>query len=165
MADPMREMQQKINKANEEALQTSRRILNTATKTHQVGVDTLVTLHEQGEKIDHIEQMLDVMDVDLKTTDKHLREMEKVCGCCSCPCGRITSTHGYTYRKVDADKKYQEVVTSQPSSRRTSSTGSKKASFKKSPMMKMRIRWSRTCQPLVTFLTIFTALPWTWGMS
>ena len=27
------------------------------------------------------------MNVDLKRTDKNLRELEKICGCCTCPCG------------------------------------------------------------------------------
>ena len=41
-----------------------------------------------GEKLDNVEQRLDEMNVDLKRTDKNLRELESVCGCCYCPCGK-----------------------------------------------------------------------------
>ena len=41
--------------------------------------------------MDHVEQNLDEMNVDLKRTEKNLRELEKVCGCCYCPCGNPRS--------------------------------------------------------------------------
>lgn len=40
-----------------------------------------------GEKLDNVERRLDEMNVDLKRADKNLKEIEKVCGCCSCPGG------------------------------------------------------------------------------
>ena len=31
------------------------------------------------------------MNVDLKVTDKNIRELESICGCCYCPCGKPRS--------------------------------------------------------------------------
>ena len=44
-----------------------------------------------GEKIDNVERRLDEMNVDLKVTDKNIRELESFCGCCYCPCGKPRS--------------------------------------------------------------------------
>lgn len=44
-----------------------------------------------GEKMDNVERRLDEMNVDLKQTDKNIRELESVCGCCYCPCGKPKS--------------------------------------------------------------------------
>jgi hypothetical protein len=38
-----------------------------------------------GEKLDRVENRFDEMNVDLNKTDKNIREIEKVCGCCVCP--------------------------------------------------------------------------------
>ena len=49
MADEIRRLDAQIDQATDETLDATRRILGTATDTHKIGVDTLVTLNEQGE--------------------------------------------------------------------------------------------------------------------
>ena len=51
-----------------------------------------------GEKLDNVERRLDEMNVDLKQTDKNIRELESLCGCCYCPCfkpGSVQVCQGY----------------------------------------------------------------------
>lgn len=51
MADDaeIRRLDALIDKATDETLDSTRRMLGTATETQQIGVDTLITLNEQGE--------------------------------------------------------------------------------------------------------------------
>jgi chromosome segregation ATPase len=85
--DDIRRLDQRIDEVTDETLDSTRRMVRMAEETNQIGVETLVTLNEQGEKLDNIERRLDEMNVDLKKTEKNLREMEKCCGCIPCPCG------------------------------------------------------------------------------
>lgn len=87
MAAEIDRIDQQIDQTTDQTLAATRRILQTAEETNQIGVDTLVTLNEQGEKLDHVEQRLDEINVDLKRTDRNLSEIEKCCGCIACPCG------------------------------------------------------------------------------
>jgi hypothetical protein len=78
-------LDQRIDEITDETLDCTRRILNVAEETNQIGVETLVALNVQGEKLDRVENRFDEMNVDLNKTDKNIREIEKVCGCCVCP--------------------------------------------------------------------------------
>lgn len=49
MADEIRRLDAQIDQVTDETLDATRRILSTATDTHKIGVETLVTLNEQGE--------------------------------------------------------------------------------------------------------------------
>lgn len=44
------DLDQRIDQITDETLDSTRRILQVAEETNQIGVDTLVTLNEQGEK-------------------------------------------------------------------------------------------------------------------
>lgn len=88
MAEEIDRLDQRIDQVTDQTLDATRRILRTAEETNQMGVDTLVTLNEQGEKLDNVERRLDEINVDLKRTDKNLSEIEKCCGCFSCSCRR-----------------------------------------------------------------------------
>ena len=88
MAEEIDRLDQRIDQVTDQTLDSTRRILRTAEETNQIGVDTLVTLNEQGEKLDNVERRLDEINVDLKRTDKNLSEIEKCCGCFSCNCRR-----------------------------------------------------------------------------
>ena len=110
-------LDQRIDHVTNESLDSTRRIRQVAEETNQIGVDTLVTLNEQGEQLDNIERRQDEINVDLKQTDRNLTKLEQCCGCCACPCGRprnIQKSKGY--KKVYGKKAQQmeNVVTDQP---------------------------------------------------
>ena len=45
----VRTLDQRIDEVTDETLDSTRRILRTAEETNQIGVDTLITLNEQGQ--------------------------------------------------------------------------------------------------------------------
>ena len=47
--DEVRRLDQRIDEVTEDTVQSTRRMLRVAEETHQLGVDTLVTLNEQGQ--------------------------------------------------------------------------------------------------------------------
>ena len=47
--DEIHRLDQLIDKGTDEALESTRRILQTAKETNQIGVETLVKLNEQGQ--------------------------------------------------------------------------------------------------------------------
>ena len=55
---------------------------------YHITYSRLVCFCFAGEKLDNVERRLDEMNVDLKQTDKNIRELESTCGCCYCPCGK-----------------------------------------------------------------------------
>ena len=101
MDDERYRLEQRIDHVTGESLDATRRIRQVAEETHGIGVNTLVTLNEQGEKLDNAERRLDEINVDLKQTDKNLHELEKCCGCCVCP-------HRQT-RNIKRNKEYKKV--------------------------------------------------------
>ena len=111
-------LEQRIDHATNESVGATRRIRAIAEETNQIGVDTLVTLNEQGEQLDNVERRLDEINVDLKQTDKNLSELEKCCGCCTCICCAPKNIKGTKHYKKAYGKKaqYDEPVTNQPTS-------------------------------------------------
>ena len=49
--DEVRRLDQRIDEVTDETLESTRRMLNMAVETNQIGVDTLVTLNEQGQRL------------------------------------------------------------------------------------------------------------------
>lgn len=45
-----------------------------------------MTLDEQGEKLNRIEENLDTINADMKEAEKNLTGLEKFCGLCACSC-------------------------------------------------------------------------------
>eukprot|EP00731_Ephydatia_muelleri_P027791 Em0019g664a len=121
-------LDQRIDFVTNETLAATRRIRGVAEETNQVGVDTLVALNEQGEKLDNAERRLDEMNVDLKQTDKHLNELEKCCCCISCSCFRSTGTGTKAYKKGYGKKARAEedAMLNQPTGSVGSSGGSRR---------------------------------------
>lgn len=122
-------LDQRIDFVTNETLAATRRIRGVAEETNQIGVDTLVALNEQGEKLDNAERRLDEMNVDLKQTDKHLNELEKCCcGCISCGCFHSTGTSTKTYKKGYGKKARAEedAMLNQPTSSGGSGGGSRR---------------------------------------
>ena len=94
-------LEQRIDHVTNESVDATRRIRAVAEETNQIGVDTLVTLNEQGEQLDNVERRLDEINVDLKQTDRNLTELEKCCGCCTCFC--------CAPRNIQKNKQYKKV--------------------------------------------------------
>lgn len=111
-------LEQRIDHVTNESVDATRRIRAIADETNQIGVDTLVTLNEQGEQLDNVERRLDEINVDLKQTDKNLTELEKCCGCCTLICcapRSVKKTKGY--KKVYGKKaQYDQAINEQPES-------------------------------------------------
>ena len=116
MDDERYRLEQRIDHVTGESLDATRRIRQVAEETHGMGVETLVTLNEQGEKLDNAERNLDEINVDLKQTDRNLHELEKCCGCCVCPHKQTRNVKSTKpYKKVYGKKAQQmEAVTEQP---------------------------------------------------
>ena len=117
MDDERYRLEQRIDHVTGESLDATRRIRQVAEETHGIGVETLVTLNEQGEKMDNAERRLDEINVDLKQTDKNLHELEKCCGCCVCPHRQTrnmqkTKPYKKVYGKKARDMEY--AITDQP---------------------------------------------------
>ena len=118
MDDERYRLEQRIDHVTGESLDATRRIRQVAEETHGMGVETLVTLNEQGEKLDNAERKLDEINVDLKQTDRNLHELEKCCGCCVCPHRRTRNMKSTKpYKKVYGKKaREMEAITGQPES-------------------------------------------------
>ena len=117
MDDERYRLEQRIDHVTGESLDATRRIRQVAEETHGLGVETLVTLNEQGEKLDNAEKKLDEINVDLKQTDKNLHELEKCCGCCVCPHRRTKNMKSNKqYKKVYGKKArgMEDAITDQP---------------------------------------------------
>ena len=81
-----------------------------------MGVDTLITINEQGEQLDNVENRMDEIDVDLKQTDRNLTKLETCCCCFHC-CGPRNIKKDRQYKKVygkGADRGMENVVQDQP---------------------------------------------------
>lgn len=119
-AEERYQLEQRIDHVTNESLDATRRIRMVAEDTNRVGVDTLVTLNEQGEQLDNVERRLDEINVDLKHTSRSLTELEKCCGCCTCICCRPKNYQkSKEYKRVYGKKAHQpddDLVTEQPRS-------------------------------------------------
>lgn len=117
LEDERRGLEMQIDTVTNESVGATRRIRAIAEETNQIGVDTLVTLNEQGEQLDNVERRLDEINVDLKQTDRNLSELEKCCGCCTCVCCAPRNFQkNKNYRKAYGRKAQaaENVVTDQP---------------------------------------------------
>ena len=79
-------MNQKADYLTDQSVEATRRMKALVTETGEVGAETLVRLHEQGEQLDNIETKLEAMDADLKEAERNLNQLEKCCGLCLCSC-------------------------------------------------------------------------------
>ncbi len=77
-------IEQRIDHVTNESLDATKRIRMVAEETNKMGVDTLITLNEQGEQLDNVENRLEEINVDLKQTDRNLNKLETCCCCFHC---------------------------------------------------------------------------------
>ena len=64
-------LEQRIDMVTDETLDATRRIRQVAEETNQIGIDTLVTLNEQGEQLENVENRLDTIGADLKGKEEN----------------------------------------------------------------------------------------------
>ena len=84
MRTELQRMQRQADETTNESLESTRRMLQMAEETQDVGIKTLVTLDEQGEKLNRIEENLDTINADMRQAEKNLSGLEKFCGLCTC---------------------------------------------------------------------------------
>ena len=58
-------------------------------ETEDTGARTMEMLDEQGEQLNRIEDGMDTINKDMKEAEKHLTQLEKCCGCCTCPWQKV----------------------------------------------------------------------------
>ncbi|GFY41870.1 synaptosomal-associated protein 25 [Trichonephila inaurata madagascariensis] len=105
-------LQMKASQITDESLESTRRMLQLAEETEDVGMKTINMLSDQGEQLDRIEEDMDVIHTDMREAEKNLTGMEKCCGICVCPCGKATDfkTDSAAWRNNEDGK----VINSQP---------------------------------------------------
>ncbi|XP_062587262.1 synaptosomal-associated protein 25-like isoform X7 [Saccostrea cucullata] len=77
--------QETLDNANQESLESTRRMLNMCEESKEAGIKTLVMLDEQGEQLDRIEEGMDQINQDMRDAEKNLEGLEKCCGLCVLP--------------------------------------------------------------------------------
>ncbi|XP_057304707.1 synaptosomal-associated protein 25-like [Hydractinia symbiolongicarpus] len=82
----LQRMQRRADEITDESLESTRRMLQMAEETQDTGIKTLVALDEQGEKLNRVEENLDIINADMKEAEKNLTGLEKFCGLCVCSC-------------------------------------------------------------------------------
>ncbi|CAF1550234.1 unnamed protein product [Adineta steineri] len=68
-------------------------MLGLASETQDVGINTMIMLDEQGEKLNKIEEGLDNIDYGMDEAERNLNNLEKCCGLCVLPWKRVRRTH------------------------------------------------------------------------
>ena len=53
----------------------------------------MVALDEQGEKLQRVEENLDVINADMKEAEKNLTNLQKFCGLCICGCKKLVYSY------------------------------------------------------------------------
>lgn len=115
--DERYQIEQRIDHVTNESVDATRRIRQVAEETNRIGVDTLVTVNEQGEQLDNVENRLDEINVDLKHTDKNLTKLETCCCCFNCCAPKdMQKTRKYkkVYGKKAQNQQMEDVVSNQP---------------------------------------------------
>lgn len=87
-SNELAELQFKANRATDDSLESTRRMLQLCDESKEAGFRTLMGLDEQGEQLDKIEEDMDKINVDMREAEKNLTGMEKCCGVCIFPCGK-----------------------------------------------------------------------------
>ncbi|XP_077997491.1 synaptosomal-associated protein 25-like isoform X1 [Glandiceps talaboti] len=109
-------LQQKSDQVTDESLESTRRMLQMAEESQDLGIKTIVMLDEQGEQLDRIEEGMDQINTDMREAEKNLTGLEKCCGICVCPCKNFGNFEkGEDYKKTWKSSEDGKVVSSQPS--------------------------------------------------
>ncbi|KXJ25510.1 synaptosomal-associated protein 25 [Exaiptasia diaphana] len=116
-------MQMRGDELTDESLESTRRMLQMSEETQDIGIKTLVTLDEQGEQLDRVEEGLDQINADMREAERNLTGMEKCCGLCVCPWKRRKNYEkSEAYKKAYKKNNEDGVVSSQPGGYNTSTS-------------------------------------------
>jgi len=117
-------MQQEADRVTDESLESTRRMLALSEETQETGIKTLTMLDEQGEKLDRVEENMDVINEDMREAEKNLTGLEKCCGLCLCTCKRPKSfERSEGYKKAFKSDDKGNVITQQPGSSQNNKGG------------------------------------------
>ena len=72
--------QERMDRLEQDAVESSRRSVRVLDETLRVGVDTVVELDRQGEQLNRVDRRLDDIDADLVQSKRHLRQIRSVFG-------------------------------------------------------------------------------------
>ncbi|XP_070577780.1 synaptosomal-associated protein 25-like isoform X12 [Ptychodera flava] len=115
MRTELETLQQKADQTTDESLESTRRMLQMAEESQDLGIKTIVMLDEQGEQLDRIEEGMDQINTDMREAEKNLTGLEKCCGICVCPCKNFGNFEkGDDYKKTWKSSEDGKVVSSQP---------------------------------------------------
>ncbi|XP_063958451.1 synaptosomal-associated protein 25-like isoform X2 [Lytechinus pictus] len=90
-----------MRKYSRGSLESTRRMLQMAEESQDMGIKTLVMLDEQGEQLDRIEEGMDQINTDMREAEKNLTGLEKCCGICVCPWKKLGNFEkGDDYKKT-----------------------------------------------------------------
>jgi len=72
-----RHLDQRIDEVTDESVAATGRIKALTVETHEAGVGVLLSLHQQREQLENVEDKMNEMNADLKQTDRHLSKLER----------------------------------------------------------------------------------------
>ncbi|CDS36892.1 synaptosomal associated protein [Echinococcus multilocularis] len=113
-SQPMSELEllrMQANKKTDESLESTRRMVTMAEESHQIGAATMEQLYHQGEQLDRVNDQMNVIHEDIKSTEKNLDTLEKCCGIFSLPWKRVKRPGNDKHFKV---RNYTAPTTEQP---------------------------------------------------
>ena len=108
----------KADMMTDDSLESTRRTRQMAEQALQVGTETMVALDEQGEQLERIDRHLDDINDDLTHAERNIRELQKCCGCCVCPCSGGIKVGSGTRKSNGGLEMDDEPITTQPRSAR-----------------------------------------------
>ncbi|CAF1234428.1 unnamed protein product [Adineta steineri] len=91
--DKLNSIQAQINQKTNESLESTRRIVSLAAESQDLGINTMIMLDEQDEKLNKIEIALDDIDYVMYKAERNLSNLEKCCGLCVLPWKRVCRSH------------------------------------------------------------------------
>ncbi|MEE6492567.1 hypothetical protein FKM82_016604 [Ascaphus truei] len=92
------EIQLRANQVTDDSLESTRRMLNMAVESQDVGIKTITMLDEQGEQLNRVEEGMDQINKDMREAEKNLTELNKCCGLCVCPGSRLVPRAPHVYK-------------------------------------------------------------------
>ena len=87
--DGIEPQQSQANMVMDQSRDATRRMLSIMHETEDTGARTMEMLDEQGEQLNRIEDGMDTINKDMKEAERHLTQLEKCCGCCTCPWQKV----------------------------------------------------------------------------
>eukprot|EP00118_Oscarella_pearsei_P002303 m.10159 g.10159 ORF g.10159 m.10159 type:complete len:207 (+) comp21979_c0_seq1:323-943(+) len=105
------DMHLRADQLTDQSLDSTRRTRQMAEEALTTGVETMVVLDEQGEQLNRIDRRLDDINEDLTHAERNIREIQKCCGLCVCPC-----SSGIIIGQPAKAKFDQGIVTEEPRS-------------------------------------------------